>query len=140
VSETEPNDNWLRDLAEIYFEIGLHPEMVLDPDDPDGDRHTDAICAVDDLRENPETAWRFIQICCETLQLTDDQLGLLGAGLFEDLMDDAGRSFIDRVEAGYRTSEPFREVVNAVWTMSMSGDVADRIDRLKGASTTQTPR
>src|SRR5512146_338311 len=50
VSETERNDNWRRDLAEIYGESGLHPEMVLDPDDPDGDRHTDAICAVDDLR------------------------------------------------------------------------------------------
>ena len=131
MSETERNDEWLRDLAEIYFEIDPHPEIVLDQDDPGGDRHTDAICAVFDLRENPETAWRFIQICCDSLDLDDDQLGLLGAGLFEDLMDDAGRSFIDRVESSYAESATFRKVVNAVWTMSMSGDVADRIDRLK---------
>ena len=138
--DPEVSDEWLWTLAEMYFEIEPHPEIVLDPDDPEGDRHTDAICAVFDLRKNPESAWRFIEVCCEKLQLTDDQLGLLGAGLFEDLMDDAGKSFIDRVEAGYGGSESFRKVVNAVWTMSMSGDVADRIDCLKASSITQTPQ
>jgi hypothetical protein len=133
VSKLELSDEWLQTLAEIYFEIDLHPEIVLDPDDPDGDQHTDAICAVLDLVEEPEAAWRFIEICCDQLSLDDDQLGLLGAGLFEDLMDDAGTRFIDRVEARYAMSDCIRKVVNAVWTMSMSKDVGERIDRLIAA-------
>jgi hypothetical protein len=134
VSKPAFSDDWLHTLAEIYFEIDLHPEIELDPDDPEGDQHTDAICAVYDLVEQPEAAWRFIEICCDKLSLDDDQLGLLGAGLFEDLMDEAGARFIDRVEASYATSDCIRKVVNAVWTMSMPKDVAERIDRLIAGS------
>jgi hypothetical protein len=62
--------------------------------------------------------------------LKNDQLGLLGAGLFEDLMDDAGATFIDRVEASYVASDCMRKVLNAIWTLSMAKDVAERIERL----------
>jgi hypothetical protein len=73
--------------------------------------------------EEPEDCWRFIQIACE-LPLSDDQLGLLGAGVLEDLMDAHGQDFLDRVEAAAKESVHMQTVVDAVWTMNMDPYVA----------------
>src|SRR5688572_21241220 len=93
------DETWLRKLAEAYFDPSLHPELPLDDDDPRGadyDRNNAVVSQVLGLEEEPEDCWRFIQICCD-LPLMADQLGLVGAGIFETLMDENGGQFIDRV-------------------------------------------
>jgi hypothetical protein len=118
---------WLRRLAEVYFDEALPVDIPLDDDDPshpDDDRRGSVLSQVFQLPvEEPEDCWRFIQIACE-LPLSADQLGLLGAGLLEDLMDAHGADFLDRVEAAAKDSTPMQTAVDAVWTMSMDPYVA----------------
>ena len=118
---------WLRRLAEVYFDEALQVDIPLDDDDPrypDDDRRGSVISQVLRLPDNePEDCWRFIQIACE-LPLSSDQLGLLGAGVLEDLMDEHGADFLDRVEAAAKESVSMQTVVDAVWTMSMDAYVA----------------
>jgi hypothetical protein len=120
-------EEWLRKLAEAYFDPTLHPNLQLDDDDPeeaDYDRERAIISQVLALPiDEPEDCWRFIEIACG-LSLTADQLGLLGAGILEDLMDDHGAEFLDRVEASAKESAAMQAVVDAVWTMSMDPYVA----------------
>jgi hypothetical protein len=121
------DDAWLRRLAEVYFDETLPVDIPLDDDDPrypDDDRRGDVLIQVFRLPEDePEECWRFIQIAC-ALPLSDEQLGLLGAGILEDLMDAHGSDFLDRVEAAAKESAIMQRVVDAVWTMSMDPYVA----------------
>jgi len=121
------DDAWLRRLAEIYFDEALPVDIPLDDDDPiypDDDRRGGVINQVYSLPEKePEECWRFIQIAC-ALPLSKDQLALLGAGILEDLMDDHGPDFFNRVEAAAKKSAAMQIVVDAVWTMSMDAYVA----------------
>lgn len=125
---------WLRKLAEAYFDPSLHTDLTLDDDDPtepDYVRGDAVICQVLALPENaPEDCWRFIQIACE-LPLSDDQLGLLGAGIFEDLMDEHGDALIERVEAAVMNAPAMLAVVNGAWTMSMNSAVAQRVEAIQ---------
>ena len=119
--------DWLRKLVEAYFNPSLHQDLPLDDDDPEDpgyDRERAVISQVLALpHDEPEDCWRFIEMACE-LPLTPDQLGLLGAGIFEDLMDYHGPDFLDRVEAAAKASAPMQTVVDAAWTMSMDPCVA----------------
>jgi hypothetical protein len=121
------DDAWLRRLAEVYFDDTLPVDIPLDDDDPrypDEDRRGSVLNQVYTLPdEEPEDCWRFIQIASE-MPLSKDQLGLLGAGVFEDLMDAHGADFLDRVEAAVKESVPMQTAVDAVWTMSMDPNVA----------------
>ena len=121
------DDVWLRRLAEVYFDEALPVDIPLDDDDPrypNDDRRGEVLSQVFRLAEDePEECWQFIQIAC-ALPLSDDQLGLLGAGILEDLMDDHGSDFLDRVEAAAKESAAMQTVVDAVWTMSMDACVA----------------
>jgi hypothetical protein len=116
------DDAWLRRLAEAYFDETLPVDIPLDDDDPkypDEDRRGSVLGQVYMLpTDEPEDCWRFIQIACE-LRLSEDKLGLLGAGVMEDLMDSHGADFLDRVEAAAKESAAMQTVVDAVWTMSM---------------------
>jgi hypothetical protein len=121
------DDAWLRRLAEVYFDETLPVDIALDGDDPrypDEDRRGSVLNQVYQLPDDePEDCWRFIQIACE-LPLSEDQLGLLGAGVFEDLMDAHGADFLDRVKAAAKESSAMQTVVDAAWTMSMDPYVA----------------
>ncbi len=117
---------WLRKLAEAYFDPSKHQDLPLDDDDPleaGYDRASALISQVFGLENEPDDCWRFIQIACQ-LQLTDDELGLLGAGLLENLMDAHGADFLDRVESAAKESAAMQKVVDAAWTMSMEPYVA----------------
>lgn len=117
---------WLRKLAEAYFDSSKHQDLPLEDDDPleaGYNREQSVLSQVFSLEEEPEECWRFIQIATE-LPLSRDQLGLLGAGLLENLMDAHGSEFLDRVEAAAKESAPMQTVVDAVWTMSMDPYVA----------------
>jgi len=121
------DDGWLRRLAEVYFDETLPVDIALDDDDPrypDEDRRGSVLGQVYMLPvDEPEDCWRFVQIACE-LPLSNDQLGLLGAGVLEDLMDSHGADFLDRVQSASKESAAMRRVVDAVWTMSMDPYVA----------------
>lgn len=121
------DDVWLHRLAEVYFDEALPIDIPLDDDDPrypNDDRRGEVLSQVFRLAEvEPEECWRFIQIAC-VLPLLDDQLGLLGAGILEDLMDAYGAAFLDRVEAAAKENAAMQSVVDAVWTMSMDACVA----------------
>ena len=124
---------WLRRLVEAYFDPHRHTDLLLDDDDPevDTDREGAIISQVLALPSNePEECWRFLQIACE-LPISDEQLGLLGAGIFEDLMDDHGAAYIDRVEAAFVEARPMRVIVKSTWTMSMTPEIAQRIGALQ---------
>jgi len=121
------DDPWLRRLAEVYFDETVPVDIALDDDDPrypDEDSRGSVLGQVFMLPvDEPEDGWRFVQIACE-LPLSDDQLGLLGAGVLEDLMDAHGADFLDRVEAAAKQSAAMQKAVDAVWTMSMDPYVA----------------
>ena len=118
---------WLRRLAEVYFDEALPVDIPLDDDDPqcpDDDRRSSVLSQVYRLPDTePEDCWRFIRIATE-LPLSENQLGLLGAGVFEDLMDAHGADFLDRVEVAAKESPAMQSVVDAAWTMSMDPYVA----------------
>jgi hypothetical protein len=101
------------------------------PSYPDDDRRGSVLCQVLRLPDDePEDCWRFIQIACE-MPLSKDQLGLLGAGIFEDLMDDHGGDFLDRVEEAAKESAAMQTIVDAAWTMSMEPQVARTIEAMQ---------
>jgi len=118
---------WLRRLAEVYFDEDLPVDIPLDDDDPrrpDEDRRGAVLVQIRRLaNKEPEECWRFVQIACE-LPLSEGQLGLLGAGILEDLMNDHGSKFLDRVEAAATGSASVQTVVDSTWTQSMDPYVA----------------
>jgi hypothetical protein len=117
---------WLRKLAEAYFETSKHQDLPLEDDDPleaGYNREESVMLQVYNLILEPEDCWRFIQIASQ-LPISENQLGLLGAGLLEDLMDARGADFLGRVEAAAKESVAMQTVVDAVWTMSMDPYVA----------------
>lgn len=121
------DDAWLRRLAEVYFDEALPVDIPLDDYDPrylDDERRGDVLNQVFRLpKDEPEECWRFNLIAC-ALPLSEDQLGLLGAGILEDLMDAHGSDFLDWVEAAAKVSPAMQTAVDAVWTMSMDAYVA----------------
>jgi hypothetical protein len=128
------NPEWLRKLAEAYFDPSVNRDLPLDDDDadePDYNRADAVVLQVLELLwDDPEDCWRFIQIACE-LPLTVEQLGLLGAGVFEDLMDEVGELFIDRVERAVEGNAALQTVVDAAWTMRVTPHVATRLHALQ---------
>lgn len=130
---------WLSELAACYFDPLREARLVLDNDDPAfpdlsvEERREAVISQVLQLAEpEPEACWRFIEIACR-MPLSDEQLGLLGAGLFEDLMDHHGLNFIDRVEIAARDDPRMRVVVDAVWTTDMDQSVVRGIKAIKAS-------
>ena len=127
---------WLRKLVEAYFNHELHPDLPLDDDDPnhpDDDRKGAVLSQVLDMPHyEPEECWRFLQIAAD-MPLSKDDFCLLGAGIFEDLMEEHGEQFIDRVEKAAAVDRGIRAVLDGVWTMSMKPDTAARIERIIGA-------
>ena len=125
---------WLRKLAEAYFDPSLNQDLALDDDDPSELDYNRADAVVSQvlglLLDDPEDCWRFIQVACE-LPLAVEQLGLVGAGVFEDLMDEAGELFIDRVEQAIEGNAALQTVVDGAWTMSMTPQVATRLQALQ---------
>jgi hypothetical protein len=130
-------EEWLTELAACYFDPRREASLILDHDDPAfpdltaEERHAAVISQVLQLAElEPEDCWRFIKIACQ-MSLSAEQLGLLGAGVFEDLMDHHGLEFIDRVEEAARSDQRMRAVVDAVWTNGMDQSVVRGIKAIK---------
>lgn len=84
------------------------------------------------VQEDPEAAWRIIQIVrCEG---SDVILSNLAAGPLEDLLVAHGDQFIDRIEALAQRDAQFRKLLGAVWQNSMSAKLWRRIEAVAGPS------
>jgi hypothetical protein len=87
--------------------------------------------ATDALFEDPERAWT---ILLELVTLAEpDELGYVGAGLLEDLCQDHGSQFIDRIEARTATDSKFKCALAAIWLNSLYAP-EDIVRRLVAAS------
>jgi hypothetical protein len=82
--------------------------------------------------ERAEEVWEFL---LEALSLSppDKVIGMLGAGPMEDLLDDWGPEFIDRIEAEAARSAAFRKMLGRVWESGPPA-VWARVQSLRAAS------
>ena len=72
------------------------------------------IFAVQDLTTQPERLWEFI-LAAEPLCNGPHARGMLAAGPLEDLIQDFGSAYIDRIESQARRSRTFAELLTGVW-------------------------
>jgi hypothetical protein len=119
----EEIENW----ATAYIEV----EQL-----PSGEKHDSPLWwAVErfQIPERPqeaEDAWNAI---LEVLrrQPPVEVIGMLAAGPLEDLIDDWGPEFIDRIETEARTNPAFRHLLGGVWESS-TPEVWLRIEAARG--------
>ena len=126
---------WLQKLAAAYHDPLREPDLPLanDATTPDFDRRSAIVAQVHNLAENePEDCWLVIQMACE-LPLSDEQIGLLGAYAFEQLMHEHGLGLINRVEAAAHENPTLRKVVDSVWTKGMDQGVIRGIKAIKAS-------
>jgi len=79
---------------------------------------------------NAEDAWVVI---LEVLDRKPSQeiIGMLAAGPLEDLIEDWGPMFIDRIELESRRNPDFRHLLGGVW-QSSTPEVWERIEKARG--------
>ena len=77
-----------------------------------------------------EDAWKAILRILE-LDPPDEVLAVLAAGPLEDLIDDYGALFIDRIETESRRNPRFRQLLGGVWKGS-SADIWARVEACRG--------
>ena len=81
--------------------------------------------------DNPERAWPVILALAE--QATLDQLGAIGAGPIEHLVENHAAAFIDRIETEAERNAQFRKALAAIWLNTWNQDPA-LVSRLVAAS------
>jgi uncharacterized protein DUF6869 len=69
------------------------------------------------VQDEPERAWPVILVLVQ--QASEDQLGAIGAGPLEHLIDDHAEAFIDRIEAAALRDTRFQEALSAIWLNSL---------------------
>jgi hypothetical protein len=79
--------------------------------------------------DRPEECWQAILAVLD-LNPQESVLGVLAAGPLEDLIDDHGEDFIERIEIEARHSPPFRALLQGVWKSSTPAIWA-RIERAR---------
>ena len=84
-----------------------------------------SIFAVHDLLSNPENLWQFI-IIAEPLCTGERAFGMLGTGPLEDLIQEYGVAFIDRMEQHASKSHRFAQLFKHVWVLSDSDPITTR--------------
>jgi hypothetical protein len=82
------------------------------------------------VREQAEQAWLAI---LEVLSRSPSQevIGILAAGPLEDLVEDWGIEFVDRIEHEARRNSAFRYLLGGVW-QSSTLEVWSRIEKARG--------
>jgi len=75
--------------------------------------------------EGPDAIWPLLREIVE--QGSDDAVGLLGAGLLEDVLRKHGPSVIERIERAAVDSGRFRYCLSHVWPVEMAEGVWDRV-------------
>jgi hypothetical protein len=77
-----------------------------------------------------EDCWTCILHILE-LRPPDEVLAVLASGPLEDLVDDHGPKFIDRIEAESQRNSAFRHLLSGVWRSS-TPDIWARVEKAQG--------
>ena len=78
--------------------------------------------------DDPDRAWDCLVLAAEDDRFSKDNLGLLAAGLLEDLLSKRGQDYIGRVEQLALSSPRFAWMLGGVWRAQMSDDVWRRVN------------
>jgi len=80
-------------------------------------------------RKYPELAWSSILLVLERIgaDVSDRRFAVLAAGPLEDLMDNHGEAFIDRVETEAHRNPAFALLLGGVWRSTIPNGVWERI-------------
>ena len=78
---------------------------------------------------DPEDAWRVI-LAVLSLKPNANIIGILAAGPLEDLIEDQGAKFIDRIEDEARRNPAFRHLLGGVWE-SGTREIWTRIEKAR---------
>lgn len=85
-----------------------------------------------DFTAASETKWQFLQTAVEAAE-SDDELGAIAAGPFENLLGRNGEEYISLVEARCREDPKFARMTTGAWRHMMSDDVWARIQAIQAA-------
>jgi len=85
-----------------------------------------------DFTAPPEIKWAFLQAAVDSAE-TDDELGSIAAGPFENLLGHHGDKYIDLVEARCRKDAKFARMTTAAYRHMMSDDVWSRVQAIQAA-------
>jgi hypothetical protein len=72
------------------------------------------IFAVHDLLGDAERLWEFVLVA-EPLCISEAAFGMLGTGPLEDLIQDHGEAFVDRIEQQAKENPRFARLFEHVW-------------------------
>ncbi len=100
----------------------LRPYLDMDPD------AFEAVAAMS--AHDPDQCWRFLELA-RAADLSDEQLAILSAGPFEDMMKRHGETFIARVEAAAPGDPSMRTLVGTLWRSGMNEDLWARVVALR---------
>lgn len=76
-----------------------------------------------------EDTWRVI-LAVLSQNPSDEIIGMLAAGPLEDLIEDQGTEFIERIETEARRNPAFRHLLGGVWKSS-TPDIWARVERAR---------
>jgi hypothetical protein len=84
---------------------------------------------VDDAREVPERAWKFILLALEA-PICQPHLGAVAAGPLEDLLIFHGPEFIERVEAEAISNPKFAHMLGGMYVSQMTDEICERVQQV----------
>jgi len=101
-------------------------------DHDSGEELPPAIARLNDLDADPEDVWRVV-VEVLTHHPSEKVTDVLAAGPLEDLIEDHGEQFIDRIEREAQLSPAFRQLLCGVWP-SGSKAIWARVEEVRGYS------
>ena len=83
-------------------------------------------------RDYPEVCWSSILYVLSVIgaDVSDRRFGVLAAGPLEDLLDNHGEAFIDRVEAEAKANPAFAILLGGVWRSTIDDAVWKRMQKV----------
>ncbi|MFL6586669.1 MAG: DUF6869 domain-containing protein [Luteimonas sp.] len=84
----------------------------------------------DEARDNPERAWECLLFAVADNRFSDENLGLLAAGVLEDLLSFHGHDFIERIEHQAKINPKFAWMLGGVWQFQMSDEIWQRVQSI----------
>jgi len=82
-------------------------------------------------KDDPEKLWSFIKETLNSPECDDRIISNLAAGPLEDLMNEKGEEFIDRVVVEARRSPKFNLLLGGVWESSIDPTVWKQIKTIR---------
>lgn len=83
------------------------------------------IFAVHELLERPEDLWEFILVA-EPICTSDAAFAMLGTGPLEDLIQEYGEAFVERIECQAKESPRFAQLFGHVWVPAGQDPITTR--------------